>query len=85
MGDIYTYESELYISIQKGDSVIYPKSLYKKISSSGNFGPLGDNHLGGHWTPCPFALDTCTHDRGPDNLVRASTWRNPQRINNNLN
>ena len=49
-----------------------------KISFSGNFDPPGDKQLGGH-----LALLLRTHD--PDNFVTASTWRNLQRINNNLN
>ena len=52
--------------------------ISQKISS-GDFAPPGDHHLGGH-----LALLLRTHDRGPDNLVTASTRRNPQRINNNL-
>ena len=40
-----------------------------KISSSGDFAPPGDHHLGGH-----IALLLWTHDRGPDNLVTASTY-----------
>ena len=53
---------------------------YLKKSPPLSISPLGDHHLGGHVT-----LLLQTHDSGPDNLVTASAWRDPQRINNNLN
>ena len=53
---------------------------YLKKYPPDDFAHPGDHLLGRH-----LALLLRTHNRDPDNLVTASTWRNHQRINDNLN